>query len=74
MSTFTWHDNSNLDYGGIAFREIDWAIRQIARVAVPGTSANDNTVLWHRQRKRDDAEAMSLFRALDDTVTMDTDD
>jgi len=77
MSYFTWHDNHNLDYGGIAHCDIEWNIRQLSDLnaiyrATP-PMANDNALVWHRARSRDDAEAMAIFRFLDHTVAMETD-
>ncbi len=73
MSTFTWHDNSNLDYGGIAFREIDWVSLNLRRVAATGRAVNDNALVWHRQRKRADAEALANFSLQDDAGSMESD-
>jgi hypothetical protein len=73
MSRFTWHDNHNLDYGGIAQCEINWNINQLQNFIVIAEASNDNTIVWHRRRNRDDAEAMTLYRFLDDTVAMESD-
>jgi hypothetical protein len=73
MSLFTWYDNHNLDYGGVALRDIDWTVPHISETVAASHACNENTIVWHRRRNRTDLEAMSLYRFLDHTVAMDTD-